>query len=102
MQITLTWQGVITAFGVLGAVIGIVAYFARAVRWVDKQNEQDKKIDDLSQHHEEDMEGVKEELELLVFGVLACLTGLSEQGCDGPVSEAIEKYKKYLNKKAHK
>jgi hypothetical protein len=27
---------------------------------------------------------------------------LSEQGCNGPVTEAIGKYEKYLNQKAHK
>ena len=38
---------------------------------------------------------------LLTYGVLACLKGLKEQGCNGPVSEAINKIEKYLNKKAH-
>ena len=33
--------------------------------------------------------------------VVACLKGLKEQGCNGPVSEAIDKIEKHINKKAH-
>lgn len=101
MQITVTWQGIITAASVIAAVIAIVAYFAKAVRWVDKQNEQDNKINALQKHHDEDMASTNEELALLVHGVLACLKGLKEQGCNGPVTAAINQYEDYLNKKAH-
>lgn len=101
MQITLTWQSIITAASVIGAVVAIVAYFSKAVRWVDKQNEQTRQIEQLKAHHEEDMKVVKEEQTLLVYGILACLKGLKEQGCNGPVTEAINKYEKYLNQKAH-
>ena len=101
MQITVTWQGVITAAAVLSAVIAIVACFAKAVRWVDKQNEQDEKIKKLEQHHEDDIKSLKEEQALLIDGVLACLMGLKEQGCNGQVTKAIEQYNNYLNKKAH-
>lgn len=90
MQITLTWQGVITAGSVLAAVVAIVAFLANIVRWVDKQNEQDKKI-----------KAMQEEQALLVHGILACLKGLNEKGCNGPVTEAISQFEDYLNKKAH-
>ena len=101
MQITLTWQGIITVASVLGAILAIVAFFAKIVRWVDKQDQQDEKIQKLEAHHEDDIKSLKEEQTLLVYGVLACLQGLKEQGCNGPVTEAISKYKKYLNQKAH-
>ena len=102
MQITLTWQSVITAAAIVGAVIALVSYFSKVVRWVDKQSKQDEEIKKLREHHEEDMQSIKEEQTLLVYGILACLKGLSEQGCNGPVTEAINKYEKYLNQKAHK
>ena len=38
---------------------------------------------------------------LLVFGVLACRYGMGEQGCNGPVREAIDKIEKSLNLRAH-
>jgi hypothetical protein len=91
MQIVLTWQSIITAAAVVGAVVALVTYFTKVVRWVDKQAKQDEEI-----------KKIKEEQALLVEGILACLKGLKEQGCNGPVTEAINKYETYLNKKAHK
>lgn len=102
MQLTLTWQGIITAASVLGAIAAIVAFFAKIVRWVDNQSQQDEEIQALKAHHEDDIKSLKEEQTLLVYGVLACLKGLKEQGCNGPVTEAINKYEKYLNQKAHR
>lgn len=102
MEFTITWQTVITAAAVVGAVVALVTYFSKVVRWVDKQAKQDEDIKKLKKHHEEDIAAIKEEQTLLVYGVLACLKGLSEQGCNGPVTEAIGKYEKYLNQKAHK
>jgi hypothetical protein len=102
MQITLTWQSIITAGAVIGAIVAMVTYFTKVVRWVDKQGKQDKDIQAIRQHHEDDMASIKEEQTLLVYGVLACLKGLSEQGCNGPVTEAINKFEKHLNEKAHK
>jgi hypothetical protein len=43
----------------------------------------------------------KEERLLLVNGVLACLKGLKEQGCNGPVTEGINQIENYLMKKSH-
>lgn len=102
MQITLTWQSIITAGAVVGALIALVTYFSKVVRWVDKQGKQDNEIKEIRKHHEEDMAIIKEEQALLVQGVLACLKGLSEQGCNGPVTKAIEQFETYLNAKAHK
>ena len=101
MQITLTWQTIITASTVIGAIVALVTYFSKVVRWVDKQNKQDKEIKEIRQHHEDDMASIKKEQSLLVYGILACLKGLSEQGCNGPVTEAINKIEKYLNETAH-
>lgn len=102
MEITITWQSIITAAAVVGAVAGLIAYIFKFVRWMDNQSKQDEEIKLLKQHHESDMSSVKEEQTLLVYGVLACLKGLSEQGCNGPVTEAISKLEKHLNQKAHK
>lgn len=102
MQVTLTWQSVITAFAFIGAVVGIATYFSKVVRWVDKQAKQDEEIKLLKKRHEEDIASLKQEQALLIEGVLACLKGLSEQGCNGPVTKAIERYETYLNDKAHK
>lgn len=80
-----TLAATITAIGVIfGAVFGIY-------KWFLKQEKQDR-----------DIKSIKEEQTVLVHGVLACLMGLKEQGCNGPVTEAIEKIEEYINKQAHK
>ena len=56
-----------------------------------KQEKQDK-----------DIKSIKEEQSVLVHGVLACLMGLKEQGCNGPVTAAIEQIETHINKQAHK
>lgn len=84
MDIT-TLAATITALGVIfGAVFALY-------RWFLKQEKQDK-----------DIKEIKEEQTLLTYGVLACLKGLKEQGCDGPVTSAITQIEKHINKQAHK
>ena len=101
MQITVTWQGIITAAAVVGAIIALVSYFVKLYRWFDRQQKQDEEIKNIQKHHEDDISSVKQEQRIIVYGVLACLKGLSEQGCNGPVTEAINKIEKHLNEKAH-
>lgn len=102
MQITLTGQTITAAGAVLGALGALAAAIFKFVRWVDRQKKQDEDIKALKKHHEEDMASTNEEMTLLVYGILACLKGLKEQGCNGPVTEAINKLEKHLNKKAHR
>lgn len=101
MNIQVTWESVITAAAVIGAVVAIVSYFTKVVRWVDKQATQDEEIKQLKKHHEDDIKAIKTEQTLLVEGILACLKGLQEKGCNGPVTKAIAQYEDYLNHKAH-
>jgi len=42
-----------------------------------------------------------QEQTLICYGVLACLKGLKEQGCNGPVTAALDKLEKHLNQAAH-
>lgn len=86
-----TWQTIVTVASVLAAIVAIMKYYNKGYDWVKRQNEQDEQI-----------KAIKEEQTVLTYGVLACLKGLSEQGCDGPVTEAINTLEKHLNKQAHK
>ena len=85
MEIITTVAGVITALGVIFGVLFAV------YKWYLKQEKQDK-----------DIKAIKEEQFLLTQGVLACLKGLQEQGCDGPVTLAIKQLENHINKQAHK
>lgn len=90
MNVTIDTQTVITAAALLAAVMALIKYFANAVRWKDRQDKQDTEI-----------RAIKEEQTILCYGVLSCLKGLKEQGCDGPVTKAIDDLEKHLNKSAH-
>ena len=85
VQIIITVASVITALGlILSAVLSLTKKYLEN----EKQDESIKEI--------------KEEQSILTTGVLACLKGLKEQGCNGPVTEAIKKIEEHLNKEAHK
>lgn len=49
----------------------------------------------------EQINQMKKEQTLICYGVLCCLKGLKEQGCNGPVTKALDKMEKYLNEAAH-
>jgi hypothetical protein len=101
MHIFLTWQTIITAAAVLGASGAIGAAIVKIVHWIDRQKQQDGEIKALRDTHNNDMDVIKKEQTLLVYGILACLKGLKEQGCNGPVTETISKIEEHLNQKAH-
>lgn len=116
-------QTIITAGAVLTALVGFVTLGWKLFKWINHQKEQDQEITNIkvqhakdiadlkTQHakdmaevkamHHKDTEGIQDEQTLVVYGLLACLKGLAEQGCDGPVSEAIDRIEKHINKKAH-
>lgn len=85
VEIIVIIASVITA---LGTIIGC---FTTIHKWVLRQDKQD-----------EDIKSIKEEQKILTTGVLACLKGLKEQGCDGPVTIAIAEIEDHLNKEAHR
>ena len=90
-------QTIITFAALLAAIVAIMKYYNKAYDLVKKQGEQDKEIAEVK----DGMAGIKEEQQLLTFGVLACLKGLHEQGCNDSVTDAINKIEKHLNAKAH-
>ena len=90
MQVTLTAQTIISLAALVGALGALCALYNRGYDFVTRQKKQDELIG-----------SIQEEQELLTYGVLACLKGLMEQGCDGPVKEAVAKFEEHLNKKAH-
>ena len=84
-------QSLITAAAILTAAGALLGAYNKTYNWVQRQTRQDESIAEL-----------KAEQSLLTYGVLACLKGLKEQGCNGPVTEAIQKIEKHLNQQAHR
>ena len=85
VEIIITTASIITA---LGVIFGILFGF---FKWLLKRERNDVEIKD-----------IKAEQSILTKGVLACLKGLKEQGCDGPVTIAIRAIEDHLNNHAHK
>lgn len=82
-----TINGLAKLLGSLGIIVGAVL---AVYKFIERDRRQSKLIQD-----------IQDEQTLLCYGIKACLQGLAEQGCDGPVHEAMDKLDKHLNKKAH-
>ena len=85
VEVIITAASVVTALGVIFGIL--FAFF----KWLMKRDKNDVEIRE-----------IKEEQSILTKGVLACLKGLKEQGCDGPVTAAIVEIEDHINKQAHK
>lgn len=73
-----------------GSLVIIGGVFLSVYKFVERDKKQSKVIT-----------SIQEEQTLLCYGIKACLQGLAEQGCDGPVHDALDKLDKHLNQKAH-
>ena len=74
----------VTALGVIG---GVVLW---CIKFVQRSKRQ----------HEE-LKAIRREQTLICYGLLACLQGLKEQGCNGPVTEAMNRIEEHLTQAAH-
>ena len=84
----ITWETIITVASVIGAFIAIGTIVYKM--WLQEQQKQSKAIKEIN-----------DEMCLLTYAILACLKGLQEKGCNGPVKDAVGKVEKHLNQKAH-
>lgn len=50
---------------------------------------------------EQENRSIKKENTLVIYALGACLDGLHQQGCNGKVTEAMDKISKYINNAAH-
>ena len=90
---------------IVSVIIGLITIAVTAIK--RRAKEQDD-LEELKKDMEQDREHTSavrkschEEQTLIIYGLLACLKGLKEQGCDGPVTIAINEIEKYINQKAH-
>ena len=74
----------LTALGVIGGVI------LWCIQFVQR-----------SRRQAEELKSIRKEQTLICYGLLACLNGLKEQGCNGPVTEAMNRIEEHLNQAAH-
>lgn len=97
----ITWQTIITAGAVVSALVLILGILLKGHKWFLKQENQDEKIDKLTEHHEADVQRIKDENCLICYALSACLDGLMQLGCNHTVPDAKAKLDKFLNQQAH-
>ncbi len=85
MEVTISADGIIKLAALLAAVGAIGGLVVWCIKFVDRQKKQDQEL-----------AAIRHEQTLICYGVLACLKGLKEQGCNGPVTAALDKMEKYL------
>ena len=92
----------------LNAVMTIVNFVGRTKETTDVTFEKKVKeiVEPMIEPIKKDVEDLKEiakqnkkESKILLRAQLACLKGLKEQGCNGPVTESIAEIEKYLIEK---
>lgn len=89
--------------GAITLITGISAFFIAIFKWYkknisDKLDNFDTRITTLEQESSIN----KKENTILLKAQLACLKGLKEQGCNGPVSDSIVEIEAYLLEQAHR
>ena len=94
-------DAIIKLSALLGAMVAIFALIYRGIKWVQMQNQQTVDIQALRQQQAADIQELKDEQCLISWAMLACLDGLKQLHCNGPVTEAHSKLEKHLNQKAH-
>lgn len=91
-------QTIITAAAVAAAIIALVGYYNKIYSFIKHQSEQDETIADLR----DEMQDNKEELQLIIHGLSACLDGLIQLGANHTVPTTKKEIEQYINKQAHK
>lgn len=90
MEVTISADTIIK----LAALLTALGVIGGAALWCFKFVARNKKQD-------EAIAAIRNEQTLICYGVLACLKGLKEKGCNGPVTAALDKLEKHLNEAAH-
>jgi len=87
------YSGVLLIAGIAGPLLAIYSWYKRKVE--DRIDKLEARVEKLEKSNVTQFE----ELTILLKGQLACLQGLKEQGCNGPVTQAIDDINDYLQKK---
>lgn len=79
---------------VVGICYGVYAFIHTQQKWKDD-------LINLQQQQNRIHEKTQRELGFINRGIVACLKGLIEQGCDGEVKAALQDLEKYNTKSQH-
>lgn len=91
MELVITADNLIRVAAVLAALGGIGSAALWCVRFVQRQKRQDREL-----------AAMREEQQMICYGLLACLDGLMQLGANHGVTKAHGEMRKHLNQAAHK
>ena len=86
-------------------IIAVTTIATPIIVLVRKWMNHDKRIEACEKNNEsicKSLNQVLAENKIQIVGILACLEGLKEQGCNGAVTYSIELIKNFINDTAHK
>lgn len=84
-------EAIKTVAAIIGALGVIVGTIWAVFKFIERQKKQDAEL-----------EHIRGEQQMLCYGVAACLDGLTQLGANSNVTEAKNKFSKYLNEAAHR
>lgn len=86
---------------IIGACSVILGVILGGYKLYDKLLDRMDKLEERVASLEQENRSIKKENTLVIYALGACLDGLHQQGCNGKVTEAMEKISKYINNAAH-
>lgn len=99
-------NSIVAIIGAIAALITgigtIIAVPKAIINARDKKREKERLAIEKDQKQDADIQRLKEENSLIVYGLSACLDGLQQLGCNHNVTKAKDKIDKYINQQAHK
>lgn len=99
-------NSIVAIIGAIAALITgigtIIAVPKAIINARDKKREKERLAIEKDQKQDADIQKLKEENRLIVYGLSACLDGLQQLGCNHDVTKAKDKIDKYINQQAHK
>ena len=87
-------ETILSAAELIGSLGAILAVIIGGYKIFDGNKRQNAK-------QNESIESMQKELTVICCGLMGCLEGLIEQGCDGPCKAALAELKAHLNQSAH-
>lgn len=81
---------IITIGSCCGVLVSCIVALLKVHKWFLKQEQQDK-----------DIQHIKDEQRIMCSGLLACLDGLEQLGCNHSVPKTKEMLEEHINKIAH-
>lgn len=92
---------IVKAAEIIGACSVILGVILGGYKLYDKLLDRMDKLEERVASLEQENRSIKKENALVIYALGACLDGLHQQGCNGKVTEAMEKISKYINNAAH-